>query len=53
MIAHLDGQITEKLSGSVIIDVNGIGYEVIISTPDAEIVNLGDQKKFYTCKLNT
>lgn len=48
MIAHLDGQITEKLPGSVIIDVHGIGYEVIISAPDSEVVNLGDQKKFYT-----
>ena len=48
MIAHLNGQITEKLPGSIIIDVNGVGYEVIISAPDAEVVNLGDQKKFYT-----
>lgn len=48
MIAHLDGQVTEKLPSSIIIDVHGVGYEVIISAPDAEIVNLGDQKKFYT-----
>lgn len=48
MIAHLNGQITEKLPGSIIIDVHGVGYEVIISAPDAEVVNLGDQKKFYT-----
>lgn len=48
MIAHLDGIITEKLPGSIIVDVRGVGYEVIISTPDAETVNLGDQKKFYT-----
>lgn len=48
MIAHLNGQITEKLPGSIIIDVHGVGYEVIISAPDAETVNLGDDKKFYT-----
>jgi len=48
VIAHLDGQITEKLAASIIIDVHGVGYEVIISTPDAETVNLGDHKKFYT-----
>ena len=48
MIAHLDGQVTEKLPTSIIIDVHGVGYEVIISAPDAETVNLGDRKKFYT-----
>lgn len=48
MIAHLDGRITEKLPGSIIIDVHGVGYEVIISAPDSEVVNLGDHKKFYT-----
>lgn len=48
MIAHLSGIITEKLPASVIIDVHGIGYEVIISTPDAERINLEDQIKFYT-----
>lgn len=48
MIAHLDGRITEKLPTSIIIDVHGIGYEVIISAPDAETINLGDQLKFYT-----
>jgi len=48
MIAHLNGIITEKLPASVIIDVHGVGYEVIISTPDAERINLEDQIKFYT-----
>ena len=48
MIAHLDGQVTEKLPTSIIIDVHGVGYEVIISAPDAETVNLGDRKMFYT-----
>lgn len=48
MIAHLSGIITEKLPASVIIDVNGVGYEVTIPTPDAERINLNDQIKFYT-----
>ena len=48
MIAHLFGKITEKLPTSVIIDVHGIGFELILSTPDAERINLGDEVKFYT-----
>lgn len=48
MIAHLSGTITEKLAASIIIDVHGVGYEVMISTPDIERVNLGDTTKFYT-----
>lgn len=48
MIAHLSGTITEKLATSIIIDVHGVGYEVTISTPDVERVNLGDTAKFYT-----
>ena len=48
MIAHLQGTITEKLPNSVIIDVNGVGYELMISTPDAENTHLHDKIKFYT-----
>ena len=48
MIAHLAGTITEKFLTSVIIDVHGIGYELSISAPDAEKINLGDEVKFYT-----
>ena len=48
MIAHLHGTITEILPASVIIDVGGVGYEVIISAPDAEQVHLDDKYKFYT-----
>ncbi len=48
MIAHLVGTITEKLPTSVIIDVHGVGYEVVVATPDLERVNLGDETKFYT-----
>lgn len=48
MIAHLSGTITEKLATSIIIDVNGVGYEVTIPIPDAEETHLHDQVKFYT-----
>ncbi len=48
MIAHLAGAITEKFAGAVILDVHGVGYEILISAPDAEKVNLNDQVKFYT-----
>lgn len=48
MIAHLIGKITEKLETSVIIDVNGVGYEVVIPANDIENINLDDAVKFYT-----
>lgn len=48
MIAHLFGTITEKLPTSVIIDVQGIGYEVLLSTPDAELAELNKELKLYT-----
>lgn len=48
MIAHLAGTITEKFPGSVIIDVNGVGYELAVSALDFENINLNDQIKFYT-----
>lgn len=48
MIAHLSGKIVEKFSGSAIIDVNGVGYEVILSTPDFDAITLDSPIKFYT-----
>lgn len=48
MIAHLFGTITEKLATSIIIDVQGVGYEVILTAPDIERLNLNDQTKLYT-----
>lgn len=48
MIAHLFGKISEKFLNSLIIDVNGVGYEVSVSSLDSENVNLGDDVKFYT-----
>ena len=48
MIAHLVGKITEKFGNSLIIDVNGVGYEVTVPTPDFEAVSLDEERKFYT-----
>lgn len=48
MIAHIAGIVTEKFLNSVIVDVHGVGYELTISAPDAESVNLDDEIKFYT-----
>ena len=48
MIAHINGVVAEKFANSLIIDVNGVGYEMTVPTPDFENVNLGEEKKFFT-----
>lgn len=48
MIAHVRGEVAEKFANSVIVDVNGVGYEVTLSTIDFEAANLKDTIKFYT-----
>lgn len=48
MIAHVSGIIAEKFNTSVIVDVQGIGYEVSVPAPDFERVSLQDEVKFYT-----
>ena len=48
MIAHLRGKITEKFGNSLIIDVNGVGYEVTVPAPDFEAVHLDEERKFFT-----
>ena len=48
MIAHLNGTVTEKDINSIILDVNGVGYEVILSALDFDKVSLDDQVKLYT-----
>lgn len=48
MIAHVNGQVVEKFGNSIIIDVNGVGYEVTIPTPDFEAVSLNETRKFFT-----
>ncbi|QWB90963.1 MAG: Holliday junction branch migration protein RuvA [Candidatus Saccharimonas sp.] len=48
MIAHISGKIVEKFAGSVIVDVAGVGYEVIVPINEFERAVLGDDIKFYT-----
>lgn len=48
MIAHVSGIVAEKFNVSVIVDVNGIGYEVQVSTGDYEQALLNESVKFYT-----
>lgn len=48
MIAHVSGTVVEKFTGSVIVDVQGVGYEVQVSLGDYERTLLHEQVKFYT-----
>ena len=48
MIAHIKGQVAEKFASSVIIDVQGVGYEVSLTAIDFENLNLNDDIKLYT-----
>lgn len=48
MISHIQGKIAEKFAGSVIVDVVGVGYEVIVPAGEFDRANLGEDIKFYT-----
>lgn len=48
MIAHLKGILEEKFNSSIIVDVNGVGYEIIVSAQDFDALNLNDNAKLYT-----
>ena len=48
MIAHVFGIVAEKFNTSVILDVNGIGYEVQVSLGDFDQAVLGEQMKLHT-----
>ena len=49
MISHIKGVVEEKFgSNGIIVDVNGVGYEMLVPTPDFESVNLGEEHKFFT-----
>lgn len=48
MISHIKGVIDEKFGNSVVVDVNGVGYEVMVPTLDFEDAKLGEEKKFFT-----
>ena len=48
MIAHIEGEVSEKFLNSIIVDVHGVGYELGLSQIDAEATSVGEKKKFYT-----
>lgn len=48
MIAHVTGEVVEKTTNALIIDVGGIGYEVQVSAHDFEGSTLGQTVKMYT-----
>lgn len=48
MISHVRGIISEKFGNSIIVDVNGVGYEMTILTPDFENCALDEERKWFT-----
>ena len=48
MIAHLRGNITERVGATVVLDVAGVGYEVMMSTQDIDQLTLEDEVKVFT-----
>ena len=48
MIAHVRGKVVEKFGNSLIIDVNGVGYEIMVPVLDFEACKLDEERKFYT-----
>ena len=48
MISHVKGVVDEKFGNSVVIDVNGVGYEVMVPVFDYDEARLGEERKFFT-----
>ncbi|NTW62113.1 Holliday junction branch migration protein RuvA [Candidatus Saccharibacteria bacterium] len=48
MIAHVFGEVVEKFGSSVIVDANGVGYEVQVPLHDFDSVVLNEKVKFHT-----
>ncbi len=48
MIAHVFGVAVEKFNSSIIVDVNGVGYEIQVATSDYDSTLLDSSVKFYT-----
>lgn len=48
MIAHVYGVVVEKFNSTVIVDVNGVGYEVQVAIGDFDASMLGEQIKLHT-----
>lgn len=48
MIAHVSGMVAEKFNGILVIDVNGVGYEVSVPVGDFDAAQLNQSVKLYT-----
>ena len=49
MIAHIKGIVEEKFGvNGIIVDVHGVGYEMLVPVPDFDNSVLGEERKFYT-----
>ncbi len=48
MIAHVKGIVVEKFNSSVIVDVQGVGYEVTVPAGEYDKLMLDDAVKLYT-----
>lgn len=49
MISHIKGVVEEKFgTNGLIVDVGGVGYEMMVPALDFESVNLGEKGKYYT-----
>ena len=48
MIAQIRGVVVEKFGNSLIVDVAGVGYEMMVPAPDFEKCSLDEERKFYT-----
>lgn len=47
MIATLSGKVAEKLADSVVLDVQGVGYGLLMTLEERERLIVGDQVKIY------
>lgn len=49
MIAHIRGVVSEKFgTNGVVVDVSGVGYEMMVPVPDFESTVLDEERKFFT-----
>lgn len=48
MIAHVYGTVVEKFGSSVVVDVNGVGYEINLATNDFDETEINSSVKFHT-----
>jgi Holliday junction DNA helicase RuvA len=47
MIAHLRGNLIEKLDNTLILDVNGVGYELAVTVDEWGAAKLGAESSYY------